>query len=58
MIILDLHAMATANDAKLGLWRDYSRRYLDREQASMYKGNKPWKLTFYDEMSRTASTCY
>ena len=50
--------MATANDAKLGLWRDYSRRYLDREQASMYEGNKSWKLTFYDEMSRTAGTCY
>ena len=29
--------MATANDAKLGLWRDYSRRYLDREQTSMYE---------------------
>ena len=50
--------MATANDAKLGLWRDYSRRYLDREQRFMYEGNKLWKLTFYDETSRTAGTCY
>ena len=26
--------MATANEAKLWFWRDYSRRYLDREQTN------------------------
>ena len=27
--------MTTANEANLGYWRDYSRRYLDREQTIM-----------------------
>ena len=29
--------MATANEAKLWFWRDYSRRYLDREQKNTGK---------------------
>ena len=31
LIYILLLVMATAGDAKLWLWRDYSRRYLDRE---------------------------
>ena len=29
--------MTTANEAKLWYWRDYSRRYLDREQTNIGK---------------------
>ena len=37
LIYVSLLVMATASDAKLWLWRDYSRRYLDREQTPMEK---------------------
>lgn len=32
--------MPAASEARLGLWRDYSRRYLDREQTSGFERNK------------------
>ena len=52
--------MATASEAKLGYWRDYSRRYIDREQLFICTcGNdRTRKLTSDVEACRAADTRY